>query len=164
MPEQKNILQLFKEKKVAKGNSDVQEARRLVNLYRSLHCFGDDFVEQYNQMLLSASPRVQRLLGTFMGGDEVAEYAEFLKQTSRLNDSEKQSEENVSNAIQGGYLPTPTQDLSKQPEASQEIEQLKMQQKALLDQVQQLMQNIKSKSPMVKSSTGAEEYSEIIEE
>ena len=47
----KILLKNFKEKKAEKDSTSLQEARRLVNLYRSLSCFGDDFVEKHNEML-----------------------------------------------------------------------------------------------------------------
>ena len=79
------LLQHFKARKSEKDRQATQEARRLVNLYRSLSCFGDGFVGQYNQMLLSVKPNVKRLLRNFMGGEEVEDYLEFLQENAHLS-------------------------------------------------------------------------------
>ena len=73
------LLERFKAKKAEKDSASLQEARRFVNLYRSLSCFGNDFVDKYNEMLLMIKPNVRRLLSTFMGGKEVEDYLEFLE-------------------------------------------------------------------------------------
>ena len=68
------ILKAFQEQKVSKLNTELIQAQKLVNLYRALYCFDDAFVEQYNQLLLSSSVEVRRLLSTLMGGNEVRSY------------------------------------------------------------------------------------------
>ena len=62
-----------------KTNEAMQEAQRLVNLYRVLNDFGADFVDQYNVMLKSASDEVQMALKALVGGQEVRQYLEFLQ-------------------------------------------------------------------------------------
>ena len=115
MPEStESLLQRFKAKKAEKDSTSLQEARRLVNLYRSLSCFGDDFVGKYNEMLLMIKPNVRRLLGTFMGGKEVEDYLEFLEQNAHLSVSEKgQTDTDAAVVPQNnkGYLPDPDLDI-----------------------------------------------------
>ena len=171
MTDTKNVLlESFKNKHSQKETEFSREALRLVNLYRSLSCFGSEFVDKYNQMLLSASPAVRRLLSSYMGGEEVEEYLEFLQQHAHLSDSEMEKE--TANPIQTkGYLPLPDADISKSESAERvsvskkEWENLKAEYQALKQQTQLLLkavekQGIYYQNPKLKS----ENYSEIIED
>ena len=156
MVESKNILlENFKNRKSVKEGVAYQEALRLVNLYRSLSCFGNEFVEKYNQMLLSTSPAVRRLLNTFMGGEEVEDYLEYLEQNSHLSDQEveQMTKEEVSN--NKGYLPEPEKDIvygekSSSQESSvvsqKEWEEMKKQKQFLMEQVQFLLKELAGSS------------------
>ena len=165
MPEQKTLLQTFKERKRTKDNLDVQEAKRLVNLYRSLHCFGPEFVEKYNQILLNSTPGVRRLFGTFMGGQEVRDYFEFLQKNAHDSGQKVPGETFDSVSQTKGYLPEPTQETSSSVSGmpSSEWQQIKERQELLSKQIQQIMQ-ILGQTQKRKVPAVGDDYSEIIEE
>ena len=170
MSDQKSILQIFKDQRTAKNNLDAQEARRLVNLYRSLSCFGSTFIDQYNQMLLDSKPGVRRLFSTFMGGNEVADYLEFLQQSS-THSSEETPQNSATAVSPKGYLPDPVDDLSSngpsKGNTERELERLEEQQKILMDQMQKLIQKMSNGSNgagKMATSLNTESYSEIVEE
>ena len=169
------LLQHFKEKKAEKDSVSLQEARRLVNLYRSLSCFGDDFVSQYNQMLLEIKPSVKRLLNTFMGGKEVEDYLEFLEQNAHLSKTEAEQSDMVNVSQTKGYLPSPDSDLDVKKEngmitvSEAEWQKMKNQNDDLLQQKQALLNTLTKlgqkpggESKPVTSSF--DNYSEIIED
>ena len=176
-----SLLQRFKAKKAEKDSNALQEARRLVNLYRSLACFGDDFVGQYNQMLLAVKPGVRRLLATFMGGKEVEEYLEFLEQTAHLPVSDKGAEE-MSVPQNKGYLPTPDEDMTvpkkdnSAPVPDTQWQEMQAQKEILVKQTQELLNALKKleeKPAPVSQIQGTrtfekpssfDRYSEIIED
>ena len=176
-----SLLEAFKNRHATKSALVVKEAFRLVNLYRSLSCFESDFVDKYNQMLLSASPAVRRQLNTFMGGEEVADYLEFLEQNVHASSSEETSDNVIS---QKGYLPTPEEDIpvmNKAPAgvkkfSEEEWEKMKVQKEALIEQTQTLLNaldklgRLSASSATVEDTSAetreipSEKYSEIIEE
>ncbi len=162
------LLQHFKEKKAEKDSVSVQEARRLVNLYRSLSCFGNDFLPQYNQMLLAVKPNVKRLLSTFMGGKEVEDYLEFLEQNAHLTNTEVEQTDVVNLSQMKGYLPLPDDDLKGGREddsmmlvSKVEWQEMKSQKEALLNTLNELCQN---SAPNSQSNSSNENYSEIVED
>lgn len=108
-----NSLQAFLEKKGPQENSALEQAQRLVNLYHHLSAFGSDFTKEYNKMLLEASPDVQTMLGSIIGGQNVREYLDFLKkkQIEPTNKSEKNAEDSDT-SLSEGYMPTPENDFS----------------------------------------------------
>ena len=176
------LLQRFKAKKAEKDSTSLQEARRLVNLYRSLSCFGNDFVGKYNEMLLAIKPNVRRLLSTFMGGKEVEEYLEFLEQNAHLAVSETTQEGRGEVVPQNkGYLPMPDLDVGVNKTGEKMISvreedwnKLCAQKEHLVKQTQDLLNVLKRfegssfasvqgiATPSEKSAF--ETYSEIIEE
>ena len=176
------LLQRFKAKKTEKDSTSLQEARRLVNVYRSLSCFGDAFIDKYNDMLLHVEPNVRRLFGTFMGGKEVEDYLEFLEENAHLSVSEKGQNKTVGVSQTKGYLPNPDSDdtatLKKDGTIAiteQEWKEMKAQNAALAKKTQDLL-NIVTKleekngsqvsvgrASMTKSSP-FERYSEILED
>ena len=170
MTESKNVLlESFKNRHSEKETIFSREALRLVNLYRSLSCFGSEFVDKYNQMLLSASPAVRRLLSSFMGGEEVEEYLEFLQQHAHLSDSEVEKETTA--AVQTkGYLPTPDSDISKTRGdknvsiPQKEWENIQAEHLALKQQNQQLLQALSKQKESAFNRNRVESYSEIIED
>ena len=171
MTDSKNtLLETFKNRQADKNIAVAQEALRLVNLYRSLSCFGSDFVDKYNQMLLASPPAVRRLLSTFMGGEEVEDYLEFLQQNSHL--SEVKSENNdVKDTLNKGYLPGPETDAiggssQKDSISRSDWEKMNEEQRKLKDQVQQLLNELaknkySTKPPVVSSF---DRYSEITDD
>ena len=185
MAETKNLLlEKFKNRQSEKDTVIFQQAMQLVNQYRSLSSFGNEFVDQYNQALLNASPAVKRLLSTFMGGEEVADYLEFLQQNFHLQGDELEQQENA-DTKNSGYLPEPDADMPLQnnnassPVSQMEWEQMKNDNIILKEQVQLLLKELgnlkqnpttnfsdKREAPMRLPQTkkAGENYSEIIEE
>lgn len=106
------VLEAFLKQRAKRQNSAAVEAKRLVNLYRQLSLFGDDFLDTYNDMLLAATPEVQMALPDIVGGTVVRQYLEFLKGRSKQSDTDSDiSEEAAVDAYQyrhaESYLPTP---------------------------------------------------------
>ena len=177
-----SLLERFKAKKAEKDSNALQEARRLVNLYRALPCFGPDFVDKYNQMLLASKPGVRRLLGTFMGGKEVEEYLEFLDQNAHLSTSEKDEGEEETVVTQNkGYLPTPDEDLGTSKTGNISVSEtqwreMQAEKEALAKQTQDLLNALKKLEGKQMSSPQGQEvgtfgkpssfdhYSEIVED
>ena len=163
------LLQHFKAKKSEKNSVALQEARRLVNLYRSLACFGDDFLAEYNKMLLDTKPSVKRLLGTFTGGDEVEDYLEFLQENAHLTKAEVEQNTSQGNFQTKGYLPTPDEDVKSETSngmvtiSKEEWEKMKAQKEALTKQLQSLSNMAKTVQTTVGQSD-FDSYSEIIED
>ena len=171
----------FLKKRNTKTNAAMQEAQRLVNLYRILGSFGPDFLAQYNTMLLNASSEVQMALGALVSGHEVRQYLEFLRSELDKGTSEEQNDQAASKK---GWLPSPAdeakkrtvvdsaspvwQDLMKAEEEKFQsmIDALRVEQeqalKKMFDQLSGSFQVKASKSGMAK--TESSEYSEIIEE
>lgn len=173
----KNLLEKFKAKQSEKDTALLQEARRLVNLYRSISCFGDDFVDQYNKMLLNVQPNIRRLLRNFMGGEEVESYLQFLEQNIHLSQNGSEHKNEMNTLQTKGYLPDPSMDerggiqKGKITVSESEWEEMKEQKKALLEQTQMLLkrlerleQNISGTKRPLNTPSSYENYSEIIEE
>lgn len=106
----KSVLEAFLKQRAKRQSNSVIEARRLVNLYRHLSLFGPDFLEEYNKMLLQASPEVQSALSDIIGGAIVRQYFDFLKGRSKQTDGMDLSDDEAANAYQyrheESYLPS----------------------------------------------------------
>ena len=107
-----SVLQAFLQQRAKRQNSTAVEAKKLVNLYRQLSLFGDDFLDKYNEMLMAATPEVQMALPDIIGGTVVRQYLEFLKGRSKQNETDSIiSEEDAVDAYQyrhaESYLPSP---------------------------------------------------------
>ena len=100
-----SLKSIFKQEQQNRGNDVIDEAQRLVNLYRHAEAFGEEFMAKLDDMLLAASPEVQTALSDILGGQVVRQYCLFLKD-KKMPKEEKQVEEEVSE--QKGYLPKPT--------------------------------------------------------
>ena len=166
MENSKNVLlDSFRKKQATKETALSQEALRLVNLYRSLDYFAPEFVDKYNKMLLGASPAVRRLLGTFMGGEEVEDYFEFLQQNAHLSDIEVEQKTDI-DIKNKGYLPGPEADIVSPLNNSQiskdELDKLKSEQKLLKEQIQNLLNQLGKAN--LKNSFTSNSYSEIVED
>ncbi len=114
MSETKNInpvetLRLFMHRKTVQEADMEQEAQRLVNLFRHLSVFGDDFIETFNHQLLSAPKEVIMLLPTIVGGSLVRQYAEYLSRQMGLTTENR--EDTVLSQGDDGYLPGPENDI-----------------------------------------------------
>jgi len=87
----------------------MEEAQRLVNLYRQVGVLGDAFSAELDQKLLNISPEVMTALGNIFGGQIVRQYCLYLREKSGLADSDKPKDS--PEMKQTGYLPTPDKDL-----------------------------------------------------
>jgi len=173
----------FLKKRNSKTNVAMQEAQRLVNLYRVLGTFGSDFVDEYNVMLLNSSDEVQMALNALVSGQEVRQYLEFLQQEENGGDDAEKKEK----VLQTGWLPTPEEEMAQaQPVAAERgvsnaewvafmkeeeekiakvISSLREEQEMVLknlsDQLTSTLQIRPGGSPKAQAP---EDYSEIIEE
>jgi len=102
----KSFKDIFKQEQKNRGDEVIEEAQRLVNLYRHAEAFGEEFMAKLDEMLLDASPEVQTALSNILGGQVVRQYCLFLKDKKRPK--EKQSDEKEEVLQQKGYLPKPT--------------------------------------------------------
>ena len=103
-----SLKSIFKQEQQNRGNDIIDEAQRLVNLYRHAESFGEEFMAKLDDMLLAASPEVQTALSDILGGQVVRQYCLFLKDR-KMPKEEEQVEENAKDVSkQEGYLPKPT--------------------------------------------------------
>ena len=193
--EQKNTasvkLKSFLKNKNAKANVAMQQAQKMVNLYRSLDDLGDDFVDQFNAELLGLSENAELMLNALIGGNEVRQYLDYLRHTNTSDNDENQDESSISIQTQG-YLPGPEQDIEEGSDSAYvsrvDFEKFKAEQadlvrhlseqllnhqaQALAEAIKQLYPNAdanqsgkphQSGSPYTERYTSSE-YSEIIED
>jgi hypothetical protein len=113
MEQQKNSaaikLKAFLDNKNTKANTAMQQAQKMVNLYRSLDDFGEDFVDQFNKELLEISENAELMLNALIGGNEVRQYLDYLRHTNTVDNDAEQGDASVIPPTQG-YLPGPEQD------------------------------------------------------
>ena len=161
-----------------KTNVVLQEAQKLINLYRVLNDFGPEFMAKYNAHLLTVSDEVNAGLAALVGGEEVRQYIEFIKQQNRAQDDANDQQN------KRGYLPDPSADVgtgtapagnyvsradfdafvSDQNNKLKELmDQLKAEQNAVLTRLAEQVAG-GAKKDMPSHSTASSEYSEIIEE
>ena len=159
-----NLLQEFQKQKVSQESEVLQAAQRFVNQYRALSFFDPSFLQKFNTQLLACSPDVRRFLTTIMGGNEVLNYLEFLEKQMPAT-SQNESDTNQPEIALDGYLPMPESDLSLSDDdmisvSKQEWQELKAQQKKLMEQTQQLFRQLKNQP--ASSMIGG--YSEILDD
>ncbi len=99
-------LSTFLQKKSAKKDVVTQQAQQLVNLYRHLSSFGENFQETFNRKLLEAPAEVQIALSTIIGGSIVRQYLEFLQTQNNI----QQPDDPQMTFQEGGYLPSAEND------------------------------------------------------
>lgn len=90
----------------------LEEAQRLVNLYRHSRSFPPAFLSELDAKLIQSSPEVQSAISRIIGGTEVRRYLDFLKEKNAYStdtELENQKEEKTSSFV--GYLPTPDEDI-----------------------------------------------------
>ena len=109
--ENKSFKELFKQEQQNRGNAVIDEAQRLVNLYRHAESFGEEFMPELDKMLLAASPEVQTALSDILGGQVVRQYCMFLKDKKSSNHEEEQPDQEKE-VVPKGYLPEPTATLT----------------------------------------------------
>ena len=102
----KSFKEIFKQEQQNRSNDVVDEAQRLVNLYRHAEAFGEEFMTELDEMLLTTSPEVQTALSGILGGQVVRQYCLFLKD-KKMPQETKQVEQKTE-AVPKGYLPDPT--------------------------------------------------------
>lgn len=164
-----------------KTNAAMQEAQRLINLYRVLGAFGPDFVDEYNKMLMQSSDEVQMALNALVAGQEVRQYLEFLQQEEK---GQKGDESVDKKAVQTGWLPLPEDEQPQTGEAKSisnadwaafmKAEEEKIakiisslreeQETALKNLSDQLTSTLQIRPGSISKEEEPENYSEIIEE
>ncbi len=108
--QQENLLRkAFLNKKQEQKNVVLDEAQRLVNLYRHSNAFGEKFISELDEQLLNMSPEVQSALSDISGGKVVRQYYDFLTENS--NKVSPKDEESAVQMGKVGYLPAPDQDI-----------------------------------------------------
>lgn len=103
-------LKTFLDNKNTKANTALLQAQKMVNLYRSLDDFGEDFINQFNSELLDISENAELMLSALIGGNEVRQYLDYLRHTHTVDAEDEQGEAPVSAPSAQGYLPGPEQD------------------------------------------------------
>ena len=102
----------FIQKKEDQSDKVLEEAQRLVNLYRHSQSFPPEFHEELDKQLAQTSFEVQAALPRIVGGDEIRNYIDFLKmnisETSKASD---ETNEDTTQSSFNGYLPDPTDDI-----------------------------------------------------
>ena len=193
--EQKNTasvrLKSFLKNKNAKANVAMQQAQKMVNLYRSLDDLGDDFADQFNAELLGLSENAELMLNALIGGNEVRQYLDYLRHTTASDNDENQDETSMPVQTQG-YLPGPEEDVEEASDTAYvsrvDFEKFKAEQanmirnlseqllshqaQALADAIKQLYPNAEVNQSGTSHSSGSphtehytsSEYSEIIED
>lgn len=99
------VLDAFLKQREKRQNDTGIQAQKLVNLYRHLALFGDDFLVTYNKMLLETPADVQLALSDVIGGMVVRQYLEFLRTKQQKPDQEIEVEEKPTYATEVSYLP-----------------------------------------------------------
>ena len=107
------MREAFIKKKAERSDKIMEEAQRLVNLYRHSKSFPADFHAELDLKLLHSSPEVQASLSRIVGGTEVRNYLEFLKEsnTTFTVSNTEENEEGEKQISINGYLPEPSEDL-----------------------------------------------------
>lgn len=172
----------FLKQRNSKTNVAMQNAQRLVNLYRVLNTFGPDFVDEYNVMLKNSSDEVQMALKALVGGEEVRQYLEFLQSEDKKSEQENSSTDANQ---QTGWLPSCEQEsagkiasngsfvsvdewqnfVKDQNEKLMKMsEELKAEQTAALTRLMDQLAVLKPAGQASPSKAPPPQYSEIIEE
>lgn len=100
------VLEAFLKQREKHQNEAGLQAQKLVNLYRHLALFGDDYLETYNKMLLETPADIQLALSDVMGGGVVRQYLEFLKSKQQKSDVTSEEVEKNLYELEESYLPS----------------------------------------------------------
>jgi len=103
----------------------LEEAQRLVNLYRHADSFGEAFMPELDKMLLAMSPEVQTALSDILGGQIVRQYYDYLKEKGKPAPEQDEQPETVENKpVSVGYLPQPDSETNPVPGGTADTEKL----------------------------------------
>lgn len=109
----RQLYDAFLNKRENSRNTAAQTAQQLVNLFRHLPHFGDDFIQEFNKRVLSMPADVQMALSDLVSGPSVRQYAEYLRM-HQINAPSLSSNtsESFSETVTEGWLPDPENDLT----------------------------------------------------
>lgn len=111
LPHARQLYEAFLNKRENSRNTAAQTAQQLVNLFRHLPHFGDDFIQEFNQRVLSMPADVQMALSDLVSGPSVRQYAEYLKAHQGNTESlSSDSGETFDETAVIGWLPDPEND------------------------------------------------------
>ena len=100
----------FTRQKEDRVDKVMDEAQRLVNLYRHADAFGEGFQKKLDEMLKKISPEVQAAFSDILGGAVVRQYYDFLMGNKADTSPDDALAEEPAPPAQQGYLPPPDED------------------------------------------------------
>ena len=109
---QKEILSKFALKKREKEEVVAKTDQRLVNQFRALSAFRDDYVVTYNNELMQTPDDVINYLPTIIGGPAVREYLDYLLAQRKQGKEFDNDNIDFSLTANEGYLPSPEEDFA----------------------------------------------------
>ena len=109
----RQLYDAFLNKRENSRNTAAQTAQQLVNLFRHLPHFGDDFIQEFNKRVLSMPADVQMALSDLVSGPSVRQYAEYLRM-HQINAPSLSSNtsESFAETVTEGWRPDPENDLT----------------------------------------------------
>lgn len=115
---QKEILSNFALKKREKESTIAISAQRLVNQFRALSAFRDDYVVTYNKDLMQAPGEVLAYLPNIIGGPAVREYLDYLTAQQKTGKKFDDKDIDLETPQQTGWLPSADEEETVFPFAS----------------------------------------------
>lgn len=106
-----SLISSFTRQRRAQGDDVLEQAQKLVNLYRCLSVLPKGFSQQLDEMLLAASPEVQTALSDIVGGSIVRQYLDYLKDKTNPHTDHQTEQKPEASVYPTGYLPTPDADI-----------------------------------------------------
>lgn len=106
-----SLISSFTQQRRAQSNDVLEQAQKLVNLYRCLSVLPEGFSHKLDEMLLAASPEVQTALSDIVGGAIVRQYLDYLKDKTNPHTESQTEQKPETSAYPTGYLPTPDADI-----------------------------------------------------
>ena len=103
-----SLKNIFIQERENKTDVVLEEAQRLVNLYRHSESFGEDFIKTLDEQLLAIPPEVEVALSHIQGGEIVRKYCLFLKDRNKPQaEKDETGETDETIDVVEGYLPSP---------------------------------------------------------